>query len=223
MAEFRANRRSNRGRTMACALPSDDRRTPTVNAMMPVRTILVDMDGVLADFEGMFLARWRERHPSAPWVAPEARRAFPLALDYPEDLRPLCDAIIQEDGYCRSLRPLPGAVQAVHDMLAEGLDVRICTAPLGNPSSAAEKLAWANEHLGTPFKKRVIIAKDKTLVRGEMLIDDKPVVSGVLAPTWEHVVFDAPYNRHVENRRICHWSGWRAIVGARAVGSPVAQ
>ena len=41
---------------------------------------------------------------------------------------------------------------------------------------------------------------DKTLVRGDVLIDDKPHVTGSNAPTWQHLLYDAPYNRDIERR-----------------------
>ena len=35
------------------------------------------------------------------------------------------------------------------------------------------------EHLGSEFTKRVILTRDKTLVRGDVLIDDKPTIGGI--------------------------------------------
>ena len=43
-------------------------------ARTQVATVLVDMDGVLCDFEGQFLRRWREAHPAAAWI-PLSERA----------------------------------------------------------------------------------------------------------------------------------------------------
>jgi len=47
---------------------------------------------------------------------------------------------------------------------------------------------------GPSWVDRIVLAKDKTLVRGDVLIDDKPEVTGSLCPSWEHLVFEAPYN-----------------------------
>ncbi|MCT7149596.1 hypothetical protein M1196_23400, partial [Salmonella enterica subsp. enterica serovar Oranienburg] len=67
----------------------------------------------------------------------------------------------------------------------------------------------------------MIITTDKTLVRGDILIDDKPVISGELpeystgtnhARSWEHVIFDQSYNRHITNRRrILDWGDIGAL------------
>lgn len=47
----------------------------------PVR-VLVDMDGVLADFEGGFLRKFRARFPDQPFIALEDRRGFWLSEQY---------------------------------------------------------------------------------------------------------------------------------------------
>ena len=45
-----------------------------------------------------------------------------------------------------------------------------------------------------------------------VLIDNKPVITGVEAhPEWEHILYDRPYNREVNKRRIT-WENWRDIL-----------
>merc|ERR1711924_319884 len=58
------------------------------------------------------------------------------------------------------------------------------------------------------------LPSDKTLVRGDLLIDDKPRVGGQeRLPSWEHVVFDAPYNRDTAHKlRLGDWAGWRGVM-----------
>ena len=51
--------------------------------------ILVDMDDVLADFDGEFLKRWRVRHPEKMFVPLEERKTFYLKESYPQELQPL--------------------------------------------------------------------------------------------------------------------------------------
>ena len=46
------------------------------------------------------------------------------------------------------------------------------------------------------------IAKDKAWVRGDILIDDKPTIEGSLPPLWQHRLYDAPHNRHLNVPRI---------------------
>jgi hypothetical protein len=46
------------------------------------------------------------------------------------------------------------------------------------------------------------------------LIDDKPEITGVeKEPTWEHILYDRPYNRGINKRRIT-WGNWKDILFA---------
>ena len=44
--------------------------------------ILIDMDGVLCDFEKHMLDRFREKYPDEPFIKPEERRTFYLKEQY---------------------------------------------------------------------------------------------------------------------------------------------
>lgn len=68
----------------------------------PVR-VLVDMDGVLADFESGLLQGFRRRFPGDPHVPLEQRRGF-LASEQYRALRP----DLEVGGRRRTLIPLPG-------------------------------------------------------------------------------------------------------------------
>lgn len=44
--------------------------------------MLVDMDGVLADFEGGFLKKYRTRYPQEPYIELAERRGFWVSEQY---------------------------------------------------------------------------------------------------------------------------------------------
>ena len=52
--------------------------------------ILVDMDGVLADFEGGFLKKYRARYPGEPHISLEDRRGFWVSTQYGQLRSDLC-------------------------------------------------------------------------------------------------------------------------------------
>lgn len=52
--------------------------------------VLVDMDGVLADFEGGFLKKYRARYPEEPFVSLEQRRGFWVSTQYGRLRSDLC-------------------------------------------------------------------------------------------------------------------------------------
>nr|KAF6286874.1 5', 3'-nucleotidase, cytosolic [Pipistrellus kuhlii] len=86
----------------------------------PVR-VLVDMDGVLADFEGGLLRAFRRRFPEEPHVPLEQRRGF-FAREQYRALRPdLADklaSVYESPGFFLDLEPIPGALQAMQEMQA---------------------------------------------------------------------------------------------------------
>lgn len=179
------------------------------------RIILVDQDGVLAHLEQAFFDRWREQHGEKPFITLEDRRGHFVVEQYPEEHRDEAYNILRQPGFFENLTPLPGAIEALRAMEALGLDVRICTSPLSDyEHCVVEKYRWVEKHLGHAFTQRMILTRDKTLVQGDVLIDDKAEITGANAhPAWEHLLFDAPYNREVEGKKRLTWENWKSVLG----------
>ncbi len=174
--------------------------------------ILIDQDGVLADFERGFHRAWMASGHPYPAIDLAERRQFRVRDDYPESCQPAVDAIYTAEGFYRDLPPIAGAIDALRAMLAEGIDLRICTSPLNHYRYCVpEKYQWVEQHLGREFVARMIVTKDKTIVHGDILIDDNPQIHGSRTPDWQHVLFDQPYNRHREGPRMS-WANWRDVL-----------
>jgi 5'-nucleotidase len=157
--------------------------------------LLLDMDGPLADFDVHFhdraralghefdvagphlqTARYFTDHIVDPWARKEARR------------------MIDSSGWFASLPVTPGAVEGVAQLLDAGVDVWVCTKPLEvNPTCRDEKGAWLREHFPM-LERKLIIAPDKSLVRGDVLLDDAPKLDWIGQATWIPVIFAAPFN-----------------------------
>ena len=161
-------------------------------------TVLVDMDGVLVDWDGGFRAIWRDRSPINRFKSYIMQECVPLPF------KPEATAISREPGFFASLPPYPNAIESVkHLAKVPGIRVLILTAPLlANPTCVQDKMSWISEHFGSEWLERLVFARDKTTVRGDVLIDDKPDASeGAQHPTWLHAVFDQPYNAHLSRDR----------------------
>jgi 5'-nucleotidase len=76
--------------------------------------------------------------------------------------------------FYRKLKPIRGAVQAFRTLAAlEEHSVWIVSAPsIHNPMSYTEKRMWVEEHLGMEHVHRLIICSDKSMIKGDVLIDD---------------------------------------------------
>lgn len=177
--------------------------------------ILVDMDGVLADFDQGFVDIWKVKHPDLTYVPVEERNTFYTYKQYPKELRPLTRDIVRAPKFFASLPPIEGALQGLKELAETGHDIYICSSPLiSNPTGASEKYDWIKEHLGDDWVGKLILAPDKTMVRGDILIDDRPEIKGAQQPLWEHVLYDQLYNQDIEGRRRMTWANWREILEA---------
>lgn len=172
------------------------------------------MDGVLANFEEGFINEWKKKYPKLPFVQLQNRSNFYIRDDYPQEFLTKVESVYFKKGFILGLNPLKGAIEALREMVADGYQVKICTTPLnGNKFSEEEKTAWVEKYLGKEWLKNLIFIKDKSLVEGDCLIDDKPDIKKTTVPKWEQVIFDAPYNRMVKNlKRLSHWSNWRSVI-----------
>ena len=140
------------------------------------KSILIDMDNTICDFDGEVVRRFTEKFPGQTMLTTSAatRKNWGIAEDVGEPYSEEVKKIFRESGFTESLPPIAGAARALKEMLAEGYDVRLCTSPLVNqPMGVGEKFVWVAAVLGDEWKKRIIITSDKTMVKGLMLIDDK--------------------------------------------------
>lgn len=175
-------------------------------------TILVDLDGVVADFEAGVLAIWHDRHPEKELFAPRTRPHFHIGegLD-PSDQQEVKE-ICQSKGFFRNLPVIEGAQEALKTMTQQH-DVYILTsAGVTLPMAASEKYQWVTERLGATWLSRLIITPAKHMVKGDILIDDKPQVRGETHAEWEHVLYDWPYNRTRTDLRRLTWTDWETVL-----------
>ena len=69
--------------------------------------------------------------------------------------------------------PMPGAIDAVHRLVARYDVYILSTAPWNNPSAWADKVSWVSKYLDDVLHKRLILSHQKDLLKGDYLIDDR--------------------------------------------------
>ncbi len=161
------------------------------------KIVLLDVDGVLCDFVSGVMRSVAtcsdERADLSEWdfldkLGPHARRAY------------LADSA--KPGFCYGLDPLPGAVEGVQQLLADGHDLVAVTAPLLHcPTWEGERRAWLWKHFGIAARE-VVFTSRKDLVHGDVLVDDKPEHVKDWSARWGKcgVLWAQPYNKKHASR-----------------------
>lgn len=114
-----------------------------------MKKLFFDMDGVLVDFQS-----------GIDKLSEETKREYEGRLDEVPGIFSLMD-------------PMPGAIEAVHELSKHYEVYILSTAPWNNPSAWSDKIVWLTHHFGDLFKKRVIITHCKHLCDGDYLVDDR--------------------------------------------------
>lgn len=178
-------------------------------------TILVDMDGVFCNFVEGYYAILEQKYGFARQLFPNPAelKTFYIADSITHPMGKAVEKNICNDPELfSSLKPLQGAIAGMRELLAQAIaadcNVYICTAPhLTNPSCYTQKAKWVEQYLGFEWLELLIITRDKTMVIGDVLLDDKPEPLGNNIPTWEHVLFTCSYNDDIIGKqRINNWS-----------------
>lgn len=178
---------------------------------------LFDQDGVLADWQSHFNLQFKNSFPhiDAPFLSKNDNWHMTQGLD--QDGVQAIRHVMELPGFYADLEPAPGASEVLNTILDRGDEVFICTTPyISNPTCASDKIAWVEKHIGKGWGKRMIITSDKTAVKGDILIDDRPDIHGAFSPEWEHVVFSQPYNlaTNIGQRRIESLYEWEELIHA---------
>lgn len=178
------------------------------------KVVLVDMDSVLADFEERFIEIYTARYPDRRAIPVQNRNTFYITDQYHERYYEDIENIYHSEGFFRSLNPILGALEGIK-ALEELKNVRvfICTtAPRRNPFAPSEKRQWIAEYLGKEWVNKFILTHDKTLVKGDILIDDRPDINGESLPTWKHILYTQPFNLNIQGMPRMTWENWKEVL-----------
>jgi 5'-nucleotidase len=108
-----------------------------------MKKVYVDMDDTLCDFIGPF-------------------RRGEVSIKYPQS----------KVGFFLDLEPLEGAIEGMKTLQTK-YKVYILTRPsIKNTHCYTEKAEWIKKYLGEEMLERMILCPDKSLVKGDYLIDD---------------------------------------------------
>lgn len=175
--------------------------------------VLVDMDDTLVETSKAFEGIWRKMHPDLVCIPSEQQPTFLVEDCYPKEYAPLLKEALKEPSLFIVPKQTEGGLEAITEMRAKGHEVFICTSPmLYYYNCVLEKYQWVESHFGFDWTKRIILTMDKTIIKGDLIIDDKPEIHGAAIPSWEHVLYDRPYNRHITDKKRLTWKTWKEVL-----------
>ena len=114
-----------------------------------MKRVFIDMDNVLVDFRS-----------GLDQVSEEVKAEYAGRLD-------------EIPGLFAKMKPIEGAIEAVHELQKHYDLFILSTAPWKNPSAWSDKVEWVTKYLDDVFHKKMIITHRKDLCQGDYLIDDR--------------------------------------------------
>lgn len=154
------------------------------------RIFLVDLDGTVADIDQSLALKF-----------PELKHVIVGRSDseFSGDNKKMFRTEMTKPGFFLDLPVIEEGAKFVREMLQSAkARVVFVSSPLKNaPHCIPEKIKWIEKHFGFDLARSAIFCKDKTLVRGDFLVDDRPQsasTSGGMKPTWKQVFPPTSYN-----------------------------
>lgn len=176
----------------------------------------VDLDGVCADYNAVFrtvVAADLGVDPSS-LVEPTGWGYSDWGLDGDEFLR-LHNLGVTEKRMFRSMPTVEGCPDALWRLSDMGVWLRIITHRLymnwGHAVVVSDTVAWLDEHR-IPYRDLCFLG-DKPQVGADAYLDDAPHnVEALRAAGHVAIVFDQPYNRHLDGPRASGWGEVEQLV-----------
>lgn len=155
------------------------------------------MDNTLADYSGEILNEFRNKFPDKKY---DRDNIWDL-IHSDKNLHKEYRKIVCTPGFYANLTPIEFSIDAVKQ-LAKNYDIFFCSSPtVSNPTCHSDKAAWIDKYFGHKYAKKLILTKDKTVVYGDYLIDDKIIIKGINRnPFWKHIYYNQPYNKEFQDK-----------------------
>jgi 5'(3')-deoxyribonucleotidase len=177
----------------------------------PTFVLGVDLDGVCGDYTMAFAAVVAQERNIDPASLP-AQRGWDFSeweLDDLGGFDAVHRAAVMEHRMFRTMPVMPGAAEALWRLSDAGVWIRIITHRLwvnwGHAIAVSDTVEWLDRH-AIPYRDICFLGR-KPEVEADCYVDDSPDVINALREAGNTVVvFDAPYNRHLDSPRAETWS-----------------
>ncbi len=132
-------------------------------------TLIIDMDEVMADAITRFL-EWYERDFGVHYTKADLY-GTKLHLLVPEEHRKIVREYPHQKGFFKNLPLIENSMEVI-EQLNNRFEVYVASAAMEFRYSLEEKYDWLDQHFPFIHWKRRIFCGDKSIVKGDILIDD---------------------------------------------------
>ena len=167
-----------------------------------MKTILVDMDGVLANTNQHFIDYEYKR--SGNQILWENISGLLEEVAFPNFLED-----VNSKGFFRTVPVNEKAVEVLK-YLNQKYNVLIVSSATEFPNSLTEKAEWLGDHFHFVSWKQMIFCGRKDFIIGDIMIDDHPKNLNLFAG--QRILFSQPHNANAIVENATRVSGWNDIL-----------
>ena len=175
--------------------------------------VLLDVDGILADFIGSVLDIIKKE--TGIEFYENNIKTFEMFEDLKTskyNIKNICYKHFKKPKYALKLKLLDGSVQAV-ERIKELADIHVVTTPMHmNPTWTFEREQWLKKHFNIDYKDITFTSK-KYLLKGDVLIDDNEFNVRSWSkenPNSKAFLWSKSYNEHINDLEKV--SNWKPII-----------
>lgn len=169
-----------------------------------MNTILIDMDGTIADVHTHWLedinSKYGTNYKIHDFTSWDVHKVFNL----PEDIYKFID---RQHFFLRA-DPIEGS-QEVLEKIFKNKKAYIVSAASYSNHAVKEKVIWLNKYYPFIPKNKIIFAKDKSAIAGDLLIDD--AIHNVHDFHSNSFLFNQPWNQQYESDKVRRVHNWNEI------------
>lgn len=178
--------------------------------MSQQKILLLDVDGVFADFLGGVLHHLTLHYKTGEEVTRESITEWAFIEKLSDRSRDRLDKLLSQYTFWRSLKTIPRSSH-YFPTLAQYFDTYFVTAPWpGCQTWTHARSEWLKHRLGVS-PDRIIFTSRKELIRGDILIDDNPAFIRkwkTANPRGKAYLFDTPYAGNPKDCRAVQKFSW---------------
>lgn len=176
--------------------------------MIKNKTILVDVDDVTANLMDAWLRLYNIAYDD------DLHKADITDWDLSKFVKPECGAKIYQwvstTEIYDMVRPIKHALPAINELREYGNRIVFVTA--STIGSSGRKFRWLNDNGFNVFIGDYVEAHDKSLIRGDIMLDDG--MHNCESTTATPYLFAQPWNRKYDfNNRVRNWDGFMCEMG----------